>query len=445
MATKPIVALVGRPNVGKSTLFNRLAGERIAIVEDLPGTTRDRQYADVEWQGRIFTIVDTGGLVLGDEDKLVEAVRGQAQMAIDEADVIVFLTDITTGLTPAEHEIADILRRTHKPIILTANKADNLKREMLIHEFYELGLGEPYPISALGGLSTGDLLDRIVERLPESGSQEEDDDDLLKIAIVGRPNVGKSSLVNRLMGEERVIVSDIPGTTRDSIDTTIRFHGQDIKLIDTAGIRKRGKIDQGIEKYSVLRALRSISRADVVLLLLDASTGVTEQDTHVAGYILDEAKSVIVLVNKWDLVEKDSYTMLEYEKRVRNELKFMSWVPVLFISALSGQRVGKVITEAIRINDLRQKRLSTTEINDIIRNATARHSPPTKWGRKLRIYFGTQVSMTPPTFVMFVNDVRLVHFGYERYLENQIRERYKFEGSPLKLVFRGHEPRKDER
>ena len=357
-------------------------------------------------------------------------------MAIDEADVIVFLTDITTALTPAEHEIADILRRTHKPIILTANKADNLKREMLIHEFYELGLGEPYPISALGGLSTGDLLDRIVERLPESGSQEEDDDDLLKIAIVGRPNVGKSSLVNRLMGEERVIVSDIPGTTRDSIDTTIRFHGQDIKLIDTAGIRKRGKIDQGIEKYSVLRALRSISRADVVLLLLDASTGVTEQDTHVAGYILDEAKSVIVLVNKWDLVEKDSYTMLEYEKRVRNELKFMSWVPVLFISALSGQRVGKVITEAIRINDLRQKRLSTTEINDIIRNATARHSPPTKWGRKLRIYFGTQVSMTPPTFVMFVNDVRLVHFGYERYLENQIRERYKFEGSPLKLVFR---------
>jgi len=444
MASKPIVALVGRPNVGKSTLFNRLAGERIAIVEDVPGTTRDRQYADIEWQGRIFTIIDTGGLVLGDEDRLVEAIRNQAQLAIEEADVIVFLTDITTGLTHSEYEIADILRRTQKPIILAANKADNLKREMLIHEFYELGLGDPYPISALGGISTGDLLDKIVENLPEGGPREEDDDDSLKIAIVGRPNVGKSSLVNRLIGEERVIVSDIPGTTRDSIDTTIRYHGQDIKLIDTAGIRRRGKIDQGIEKYSVLRALRSISRADVVLLLIDASAGIIEQDTHVAGYILDEAKSVIVLVNKWDLVEKDSYTMIEYEKRVRNELKFMSWVPVMFISALSGQRVGKVISEAIRINNLRQKRLSTTEINDIIRSATARHSPPSKWGRKLRIYYGTQVSMTPPTFVMFVNDVRLVHFGYQRFLENQIRERYKFEGSPIKLIFRGHESKQDE-
>jgi GTP-binding protein len=443
MARKAIVALVGRPNVGKSTLFNRLIGERLAIVEDVPGTTRDRHYADVEWNGLVFTVVDTGGLILDEVDELTAHVRAQAELAIEEADAIVFITDIMDGLTPPDTEIAAILRRTQKPVILAVNKADNLKREMNIHEFYALGLGDPLSISAIRGMSTGELLDRVVESLPAAAPEpEEEDEKVLHIALVGRTNVGKSSLLNRLLGQERVIVSDIPGTTRDAIDTTIRYHGEEIVLIDTAGIRRRGRIEQGIEKYSVLRALKAITRADVVLLLIDGAQGVTAQDAHVAGYVLDESKSVIVLVNKWDLVEKDTRTMVEYEQYVRRELKFMDYVPVLFISALTGQRVPRVLPLALEMREVRRARLSTSEINDVIRSATARRSPPTKWGKKLRIYYGSQVGTEPPTFVFFVNDERLVHFGYKRYLENQLRERFKFEGTPLRLVFRGHTEQK---
>ncbi|OGO05347.1 MAG: ribosome biogenesis GTPase Der [Chloroflexi bacterium RBG_13_56_8] len=442
MPQKPLVALVGRPNVGKSTLFNRLIGRRAAIVEDTPGTTRDRQYGDVAWGGHAFTLIDTGGLVLNASDRITELVRAQAQAAIEEADVIVLLTDIVDGITPADEEIVEVLRHTQKPIILAVNKADNLKRELEIHEFRVLGLGEPLAISAIRGLATGDLLDRIVETLP-SFPTEEEEPGLLHIAIVGRPNVGKSSLLNRMLGYERVIVDEAPGTTRDAIDTIIRYHEQEMVLIDTAGIRRRGHIQRGTEKFGVLRAVKAIQRADVVLLLIDAPEGITNQDTHVAGYILEQAKSVIVLINKWDLIEKDSHTLPQYEEYVRRHLKFMPYVPVLFVSALTGQRVGQILPVAIRINEQRQHRLSTSEINNLIRQATARHSPPTKWGRKLRIYYGTQVSVSPPTLVLFVNDEKLAHFSYTRYLENQIRREFPFEGTPLKIVFRGHNPTKE--
>jgi len=356
MPRKPIVALVGRPNVGKSTLFNRLVGQRLAITEEVPGTTRDRQYADVEWGGRIFTLIDTGGLVLSGADPLAAQVRLQAEIAMDEADVIVLMTDIMDGLTGQDAEIADVLRRSDKPVILAVNKADNLKREMAVHEFHALGLGEPLPISGMRGMGTGELLEAIVAVLPPLPEEEEEDIHVPHIALVGRPNVGKSSLLNRLLGQERVIVHETPGTTRDAIDTTVRFHGEEIVLIDTAGIRRRGRVERGVEHYSVLRALRAISRADVVLLLIDAVDGVTEQDAHVAGYILDEAKSVVVIVNKWDLIEKDSYTLQQYEQRLRQELKFMPWVPVLFVSALTGQRVNRVLPLALRVKaDIRRR------------------------------------------------------------------------------------------
>jgi len=441
MSRKPLVALVGRPNVGKSTLFNRLVGGRRAIVEEVPGTTRDRQYGDAEWGGHIFTLADTGGLVLGACDTLTELVRRQAQIAIQEADVIVFLTDITEGLTASDAEIADVLRRTRKPIILATNKADNLKREMGLHEFYALGLGDPLALSALRGMGTGELLESIVGALPVA-RLEEGDSDLLHIALVGRPNVGKSSLLNQILGEDRVIVDKVPGTTRDAIDTLVRYHGEDIVLIDTAGIRRRGSIKRGVEKYSVLRALKAIGRADVVLLLIDAAEGVVDQDAHVAGYILEQAKSVILLLNKWDLIEKDTHTLHQFEQHVRRELKFMSYVPVLSVSALTGQRVSRILPLALRLNEERQRRLSTSQINDVLRKATARHSPPTKWGRKLRLYYGTQVGNSPPTFVIFVNDEQLLHFSYKRYLANQIRQRYKFAGTPLNLIFRGHKPKR---
>jgi len=443
MSKKPLVALVGRPNVGKSTLFNRLVGARLAIVEDIPGTTRDRQYADAEWQGRVFTVVDTGGLVLTTSDEIAAQVRAQAQVAIDEADVIVFIGDILDGLTGADADIADVLRRTQKPIILAINKADNTRRELNVHEFHALGLGDPLLISAIQGTGVGELLEAITRALPMLPPEEEEKPHVLHIALIGRTNVGKSSLLNRILGEERVIVSELPGTTRDAIDTTVRFHGQEIVLIDTAGIRRRGRIEGGIEKYSVLRALKAVNRADVVLLLLDAVDGVTAQDAHIAGYIREQAKSIIVLVNKWDLIEKDNSTQPQYEVYVRRELKFMPFVPLLFVSALTGQRVSQILPLALRINEQRQQRLSTEQINTILREATARHSPPSKYGTKLRFYYGTQVDVNPPTFVFFVNDERLVHFSYERYLENQIREHFKFEGSPLRLIFRGHEEKSE--
>lgn len=449
---KPIVALVGRPNVGKSTLFNRLVGERRAIVEDIPGTTRDRLYGDAEWNGVPFTVVDTGGLEIVESQKrrqvenqatplstasagLIEEIRQQAEIAIAEADVIVLLVDVPDGLTPADQDVAEVLRRTDKPVLVAANKADNQARQREAVEFYALGLGEVFPISALQGIGTGDLLDQIVAALP--AIEEAEGPEALKIALVGRPNVGKSSLLNKLLGEERAIVSPIPGTTRDAIDTYLTWEGQPVLLIDTAGIRRRGRIEQGIEKYSVLRALKSIARADVVLLLLDAQDLVTAQDAHVAGYVLEEMRSIIVLVNKWDIVEKDSFTLDAYTRQIRADLKFMDYVPVLFISALTGQRVDKVLPLAFQIYDERQRRMPTGELNRLVDDATVRHPPPHKAGKSCKFYYATQAGVDPPTFVFFVNDTRLVHFSYERYLENQIRQRYGYLGTPLKLVFRG--------
>ncbi len=437
---KPIVAVVGRPNVGKSTLFNRLIGQPLAIVEDSPGTTRDRLYADSEWNGRAFTVVDTGGLVFDESGEVEWKVREQAQIAIAEADVIVFMVDASTGLTAADREAADLLRRTKKPLILAANKADNEQRRQAAVEFYELGLGEPIPISALHGTGTGDLLDAITASFAPEVVEEADE--AMRVAIVGRPNVGKSSLLNALLGEERAIVSEIPGTTRDAIDTRLDWGGQPIVLIDTAGIRRRGRVEPGVEKYSVLRAMRAIQRADVAVLVLDGVDGPTAQDAHIAGYILEEMKSVVVAVNKWDLVPKDSHTMHQYTQVVRAALRFMDYVPVLFISAKTGQRVGQVLDTALRVRDERLVRLSTAELNDILRTAVARQSPPTKAGKALKFYYATQPAVDPPTFVFFVNDKELVHFSYVRYLENQIRERYPFTGTPLRMLFRGREPRR---
>jgi GTP-binding protein len=437
LATKPIVALVGRPNVGKSTLFNRLIGERLAIVEEVPGTTRDRLYGDADWAGRAFTVVDTGGLVLDGADDLTARIRAQAELAIREADVVVFLTDVKEGITASDRDIADVLRRTAKPLLLAVNKADNEQRRLDAVEFYALGLGQPYPISALHGTGTGDLLDRVVESFP--AEEEAEEEYRVRIAIVGRPNVGKSSLLNRLLGQERAIVSETPGTTRDSIDTPIEWEGEPLTLIDTAGIRRRGRVERGIEQYSVLRALRAIQRADVALLLIDATEGVTAQDAHVAGYILDEGKSVVVLVNKWDTVEKDERTMAEFTRQVRAGLRFLDYVPVLFISARTGQRVNQVIPTALEVQAARHLRVPTGELNRLVADVVARHAPPSKAGKRLKFFYATQPSTDPPTFVFFVNDVRLVHFSYTRYIENQLRERYGFPGTPLRLQFRDRE------
>jgi GTP-binding protein len=448
---KPIVALVGRPNVGKSTLFNRLIGERRAIVEDIPGTTRDRLYGDADWNGVPFTVVDTGGLEIIESQKkrrpadqptplstasvgFIDEIRQQAELAIDEADVIIMVVDVLDDLTPADEDIADVLRRTDKPVLVAANKADNEARRHAAVEFYALGLGEVFAVSALHGTGTGDLLDAVVASLPVVEDTEEPD--VLKIALVGRPNVGKSSLLNKLLGEERAIVSAIPGTTRDATDTYLTWEGNPVLLIDTAGIRRRGRIEQGIEKYSVLRAMKSMSRADVVVLLLDAQDLVTAQDAHVAGYVLEERRSIIVLVNKWDLIEKDTYTMDAYTKQVRTDLKFLDYVPVLFVSALTGQRVQKLLPLAFEVYQERMQRIPTGELNRLVEEATIRHAPPHKAGKRLKFFYATQPSVDPPTFVFFVNDTRLVHFSYERFLENQIRRQYAYVGTPLKLVFR---------
>ncbi|NLX42703.1 MAG: ribosome biogenesis GTPase Der [Chloroflexi bacterium] len=440
MQQKPVLALVGRPNVGKSTLFNRLVGTRQAIVENTPGTTRDRHYADVEWENRVFTVIDTGGLVLGETDDMTEQIRIQAQIAMQEADAICFLTDVLDGVTPADYQVADLLRRTSKPVLLVVNKVDSARRHAGLVDFYSLGMGDPLPVSAERGLSTGDLLDAIVAVLPEM-PPEEDDSEAIHVALVGRTNVGKSSLLNRLLGEERVVVSDIPGTTRDTIDTRLTYEGQELVLIDTAGIRRRGRIEQGIEKYSVLRSMRAIARADVTLLVIDASEGITAQDAHVAGYILEERKSVILVVNKWDLVEKDTYTLPTFQEKVLQQLKFMPWVPVAFVSALTGQRVQRLMPLVTRVYAERHARIRTSELNQVVRDAVARSSPPTTAGKKLRFYYATQSSGDPPNFVFFVNDPALVHFGYRRYLENRIREKYPFEGTPIELTFRGREDR----
>ncbi|WKZ34921.1 MAG: ribosome biogenesis GTPase Der [Anaerolineales bacterium] len=450
---KPIVALVGRPNVGKSTLFNRLAGERLAIVDEVPGTTRDRLFGEAEWNGRIFSIVDTGGidpshggrtpLSIGSAE-FIEDIRIQAQAAIEEADVVLFVNDGESGVTAPDREVAEILRRSQKkmpdgrfspPIFVVVNKCETRERRDQAAEFYELGLGDPYPISAIHGTSTGDLLDALVESLPVP--KDEVEDDSIKIAIVGKPNAGKSSLLNKLVGEERVIVSPIAGTTRDSIDTKMEFEGLQITLIDTAGIRRRGKIEHGVEQYSVLRSFKSIERADVALLMIDATTGITAQDAHIAGFVLEEWKSCVVLVNKWDALEKDSTTMETYTTKILQDLNFMDYVPILYISAKTGQRVEQVLPMALRVQEERLARLTTSTINQIIHKAQDAHPHPTHAGRALKMYYGTQVRSDPPTFMIYVNEPKLMHFTYLRYLENQIRKEYGFLGTPIRIVTKG--------
>jgi GTP-binding protein len=453
--SKLVVALVGRPNVGKSTLFNRLAGERLAVVDDRPGTTRDRLVAEAEWRGIAFDVVDTGGIdptTIGKGEPLsldsadyIEQIRAQAEIAARGADAILFLVDIESGLTSPDREVASILRRQQRefeeeedapPVLLVVNKCDNADRRAQAVEFFELGMGDPIPISALHGTGTGDMLDQLFDALGSIGTPKEERDSSLHIAIVGRPNVGKSSLLNRMLGEERVIVSPIPGTTRDAIDTQMVFNKIPITLIDTAGIRRRGRIEPGVEKYSVLRALKAMDRADVVLLLIDGTEGVTAQDEHIAGMAIDKMLSVILLVNKWDIVPKDAHTMPAYALEVREKLNFLDYVPVLFISAKTGMRVNKVIPMALQVQEERMKRIPTGELNRIVRSALDTHAPPSKSGKRLRIFYASQVRSDPPTFLFHVNDPRLVHFTYERFLENHIREHHSFIGTPLRLSFR---------
>ncbi|MEA2598240.1 MAG: GTPase [Thermomicrobiales bacterium] len=441
--SKPIVAIVGRPNVGKSTLFNRLVGERRAIVEDAPGTTRDRVYGSSDWGGIEFTVVDTAGLqdereiMTSSLAEIARRTREQAQSALDEADVIVFLVDTKAGLTSGDQEVAELLRRTDKPTILVANKADNLHRREDAVEFYSLGLGEPIPVSAIHGAGSGDLLDRIVEALPEF--EEEPESEGPNIAIVGRPNVGKSRLLNALMGQERSIVSDVPGTTRDSLDTQLVWEGQPLTLVDTAGIRRKGRVEQGIEQFSVLRSMRAIDRSDVVLLVIDATESFTAQDLHIAGYVEEQKKGLVVVVNKWDLVDKGPTTMETYRTKAQEALNFMPYAPLTFISAKFGQRVHQVMDTALQVVEERNRRITTAQLNKILREAVSNHPPASKPGKWVKFYYATQVDVSPPTFVFFVNDPAQIHFSYRRYLENQLRETFGFTGTPIRMSFRGRE------
>ncbi len=436
--SKPVVALVGRPNVGKSTLFNRLVGEREAIVEDIPGTTRDRHYADCDWSGRIFTLIDTGGITASTSASGVEArVQEQARMAIAEADVIVWLVDAVAGLLPEDEEVARLLRRSGKPVVCAANKADNQRLRAEADEFYALAFGTPLPISAIHGTGTGDLLDAIVAVLPPSELEDEEDPQTTRIAIVGRPNVGKSSLVNALLGEERVIVDSQPGTTRDAIDTFLRYKDHPVVLIDTAGIRRRGKVEVGIEKYGVFRAVRAINRADVALLVIDAVEGFTAQDAHVAGYVEQAGRGVVVVVNKWDLRRPEGLSADRLRAEARAKLAFLHYTPIFFVSARTGLNVTEPLEAALRIKEERARRVPTARLNSLVREAQARHAPPSgSGGQRLRIYYATQASSAPPTFVFFVNDSSLCHFSYRRFLENQLRQAFGFEGTPLRLYFR---------
>jgi GTPase len=459
MKKKPLVALVGRPNVGKSTLFNRLIGERKAVTSDIPGTTRDRILGESDWRGVSFTVVDTGGIEVyeprgsRDESPLAEGsfqfvpeIRAQALIAIEEADTVIMLVDAEQGITAADEEVAEILRKSNKPVLIAANKADSEPRRANAVEFYGLGVGEEvYPISAIHGTGTGDLLDGVVDALKNAPPEDlEAEDDSLKVAIVGRPNVGKSSLLNQLIGQERSIVSPVAGTTRDAIDTRITWEGMPITLIDTAGIRRRGSIEPGIEQFSVIRAYKALERADVALLLIDAVEGVTAQDTHIAGMIKDANRSVVIVVNKWDAVEKDNDTMRDFTKIVQQRFDFIGYAPILFISAKSGQRVHTVLPMAARVQEERLVRIPTADLNRIVREAMAKHAPPSGTGRKLKIYYGTQVRVDPPTFLFHVNDTQLLHFTYERYLENQLRDKYGFVGTPIRLSFRPRRKKDEE-
>lgn len=441
---KPVVALVGRPNVGKSTLFNRLAGERLAVTDSQPGTTRDRLIAEAEWNGLAFDLVDTGGVDPdGGEGELLGQVRAQAEVAVQEADAILFLVDAESGVSPIDHELAKVLRRhqttengkPRPPVLLVVNKADNRPRREQAVEFFELGMGDPIPISALHGTGCGELLDQLTATFDPSGTEPAVEAQV-KIAIVGRPNVGKSSLLNCLLGEERVIVSPIPGTTRDAIDTSLMFQGTPLTLIDTAGIRRRGRVLPGVEKYSVMRAVRAIERADVALLLIDAPEGVTAQDAHIAGIILEKWKSCLLLINKWDAVPAKARSQPEFAEQTRAQLKFLDFVPVCFISALHGTGVAAILPLALQVQQERLRRIPTAELIQILESAQQAHAPPSKVGVRLRFYLAAQVQTDPPSFLFHVNDPELVHFSYARHLENRIRERYNFLGTPIRLTFR---------
>ncbi|MBP3311587.1 MAG: ribosome biogenesis GTPase Der [Butyricicoccus sp.] len=434
--SKPTVAIVGRPNVGKSQLFNRLAGKRLSIVEDTPGVTRDRLYADCDWRGRTFSVIDTGGIEPKNDNEILKFMRYQAEAAIHHADVIIFITDLKTGVTASDEEVASMLQRSGKPIVLAVNKCDKPGApDPNIFEFYNLGLGDPYGISALHGYGTGDLLDAVFEHFPPE-DENEGEDDRIRVALIGKPNVGKSSLLNKVLGEERVIVSDMAGTTRDSVDADVDNEYGKFTFIDTAGIRKKSKVEEKIEKFSVMRSLMAVERADVCVIMIDATEGVTEQDTKVAGEAHNAGKACIVVVNKWDLVEKDGKTMKEYTLRVREGLAYMPYAPVLFISALTGQRVDKLYDMIAHVYEQNHKRIPTGQLNSILAEATARVQPPTDKGRRLKIYYVTQAGVTPPTFVFFCNDARLFHFSYQRYLENQIREVFDLTGTPVRIVVR---------
>ena len=431
--TKPIVAIVGRPNTGKSTLLNRIAGKRLAITENLPGTTRDRNMADVSWGKTEFILVDTGGLETKPSSTIVEGVKAQIETAIKEADVIIDLVDAKNGVTPADYDVADWLRKADKPVILVVNKADNDRLETAALEFYELGLGEPIAISAYHGRGVAELLDKITELLPVQEAFEPAPE-AIKVAIVGRPNVGKSMLLNALVGDERVIVAEKPGTTRDAIDTRFDFNGQSVLIIDTAGIRRRGRVQAGVEKYSVLRSMRAIDRADIVLLILDAGEIPTAQDTHIAGYVHESAKGMIIIVNKWDLIENKD--IARWDKLIKNEFKFAHYAPILYTSAKTGQGVDKIMPEVDRVYRERQKRPATATVNNVIQQAVASHNRPRNRSQQLKIFYATQAEVNPPTFVLFTNNARLIHFSYKRYIENQLRRAFGFTGTPLRLVFK---------
>ena len=437
--SRPLVAIVGRPNVGKSTFFNKISGKRISIVEDTPGVTRDRVYADVEWLGRKFTLIDTGGIDPRSEDVLLKQMRRQAEIAMDTADVICFFTDARAGLTQDDQEVAELLRKTHKPLLLVVNKVDHAGLNDDVYEFYNLGLGDPISISSVNMLGLGDLLEEIVKLLPPADPEEEDEaEHVVQLAVVGRPNVGKSSLVNRLLGKERVMVSNIPGTTRDAIDSRFTApDGTEYNIIDTAGIRRKRVIeDESLERYSVLRSIAAIKRCDVALMLIDAQDGVTEQDTKIAGLVHEEGKACVVVVNKWDAIEKETNTMEQYRKQVLEDLKFRDYAPVLFVSAMTGQRVHTVLDMVSQAYAQYTKRVPTGVLNDVLADAQASLQPPATNGRRLKIYYGTQQHVAPPTFILFVNDEELMHFAYQRYLENFLRKTFDFTGTPIRLVLR---------
>ena len=434
--SKPIVAIVGRPNVGKSTLFNALAGENISIVKDTPGVTRDRIYADVEWLNYTFTLIDTGGIEPDSNDIILSQMREQAQIAIDTADVILFMVDVKQGLVDSDSKVADMLRRSHKPVILTVNKVDSHEKYMAdVYEFYNLGIGDPYPISSVNKQGLGDLLDKVIAQFPESDMQDEEDD-RPKIAVVGKPNVGKSSIINKLLGENRVIVSNIAGTTRDAIDTEVKWNGKEYVFIDTAGLRRKNKIKEELERYSIIRTVTAVERADVVVVVIDAVEGVTEQDAKIAGIAHDRGKGILVCVNKWDAIEKDDKTIYRYTNKVKEILSFMPYAEIMFVSAETGQRLSKLFEKIDMIIENQTMRIATGVLNEIMSEAIALQQPPSDKGKRLKLYYITQVAVKPPTFVIFVNDKKLMHFSYTRYLENKIRDTFGFKGTSLKFIIR---------